>query len=51
MNLSMKQKQNEGHREQTGDCQGGWEWERDALGVRDQQKQRLEGIHQNDGTG
>ena len=23
MNLSMKQKQNQGHREQTGGCQGG----------------------------
>ena len=32
MNLSMKQKQNQGHREQTGDCQGegngrGLDWE------------------------
>ena len=32
MNLSMKRKQNHGHREQTGDCQGegggrGMDWE------------------------
>ena len=27
MNLSMKQKQNHGHREQTGGCQGGGVWE------------------------
>ena len=26
MNLSMKQKQNHGHREQTGSCQGGGGW-------------------------
>ena len=26
MNLSMKQKQNHGHREQTGGCQGGVGW-------------------------
>ena len=33
MNLSTKQKQNQGHREQTGGCQGGGGWERDGLGV------------------
>ena len=33
MNLSMKQKQNHIHREQTGSCQGGWEM--DGLGVWD----------------
>ena len=37
MNLSMKQKQNHIHREQTGSCQGGWEM--DGLGVWDQQMQ------------
>ena len=26
MNLFMKQKQNRGHREQTGGCQGGGGW-------------------------
>ena len=39
MNLSMKQKQNHGHREQTGGCQGGGGWERDGLRVWDQQMQ------------
>ena len=38
MTLSMKQKQNWGHREQTGGCQGGW-WETVGLGVWDQQMQ------------
>ena len=33
MNLSMKQKQNQGHREQTGGCQGGGDWERVGVGV------------------
>ena len=28
MNLSMKQQQNHGHREQTGGCQGGGGWGR-----------------------
>ena len=37
MNLSMKQKQNQGHRERTGGCQGGVGWERVGLGVWDQQ--------------
>ena len=39
MNLSMKQKQNQGHREQTGGCQEGGRWERVGLGVWDQQMQ------------
>ena len=39
MNLSTKQKQNQGHREQTGGCQGGGGWERDGLGVWSQQMQ------------
>ena len=30
MNLSMKQ--NHGHREQTGGCQGGGAWGRDGVG-------------------
>ena len=33
MNLSMEQKQNHGHREQTGGCQGGGGWGRDGVGV------------------
>ena len=37
MNLSMKQ--NQGHREQTGGCQGGGGWGRVGLGVWDQQMQ------------
>ena len=37
VNLSMKQKQDQGHREQTGGCQGGEELERVGLGVWDQQ--------------
>ena len=32
MNVSMKQKQNHGHREQTGGCQGGRGWERAGVG-------------------
>ena len=33
MNLSMKEEQNHGHREQTGGCQGGGGiWERDKVG-------------------
>ena len=32
MNLSMKQKQNHGHREQTCGCQGGGGWMRDGVG-------------------
>ena len=39
MNLSMKQKQNHGHKEQKGGCQGGQGWERIELGVSDQQMQ------------
>ena len=39
MNLSMKQKQNQGHREQTGGCQGGGGQERVGVGVWDQQMQ------------
>ena len=39
MNLSIKQKQNQRHREQTRGCQGGGCWERDGLGVWDQQMQ------------
>ena len=35
MNLSMKQKHNQGHREKTGGCQGGGGWERDGVGVWD----------------
>ena len=31
-NLSMKQKQNHGHREQTGGCQGERGWGRDGVG-------------------
>ena len=31
MNISMKQKQNPRHREQTGDCQGGGGWRRDGV--------------------
>ena len=31
MNLSMKQKQNHGHREQTGGCQGGGEGGRNRV--------------------
>ena len=39
MNLSMKQRQTHGHREQTCGCQGGGGWERNGLGVWDQQMQ------------
>ena len=31
-NLSMKQKQNHGHREQIGVCQGGGVWGREGVG-------------------
>ena len=41
MNLSMKQKQNQRHREQTGGCQEGGRWERVGLGVQDQQMQTV----------
>ena len=34
MNLSMKQKQNHGHGEQTGGCQGGENWGKDGVGGR-----------------
>ena len=33
----MKQKQNQGHGEQTGGCQGGGAWERARMGVWGQQ--------------
>ena len=33
MNLSMKQKENQGHREQTGGCEEGGAWGRDGVGV------------------
>ena len=39
LNLSMKHQQNQGHREQTGACQGEGRWERLALGVWDYQMQ------------
>ena len=32
MNLSLKQKQNQGHGEQTGGCQWGGDWGRDGVG-------------------
>ena len=35
MNLSIKQKQNHGHREQTDGCQGRGGWGRDGAGDRD----------------
>ena len=41
MNLSMKQKQNHGYREQTGGYQGGGGWGRDGLGVWGQQMQTI----------
>ena len=41
MNLSTKQKQTHRHREQTCGYQGGGEWERDGLGVWDQQMQTI----------
>ena len=31
MNLYMKQEQNQGHREQTGDCPGGGDWGKDGV--------------------
>ena len=46
MNISMKQKQTQRHREQTCGCQGGGEWEREGLGVWDQQMQTI--IHRID---
>ena len=39
--LSMKQKQNHKCREQTGGCQWGERWERDGLGVWDQQMETI----------
>ena len=39
INLYVEQKQNHRHGEQTGGCQGGGGWERDGLGVGDQQMQ------------
>ena len=44
MNLPVKWKQNQGHREQTG-CQGGGGWERVGVGVWGQQMQT--GIYMN----
>ena len=40
-NESMKQKQNQRHREQTGGYQAGRRWERVGLGVEDQQMQTV----------
>ena len=37
MKLSMKQKQNQRHREETGGCQGGGGWGRDGMGSWGQQ--------------
>ena len=31
MNLYMKQEQNQGHREQAGDCPGGGDWGKDGV--------------------
>ena len=39
MNLSVKQKQNHGHREETGGCQGGGGWKTDGVRGWDQQIQ------------
>ena len=39
MNLSMKQKQNHRHREQTGGCQVRGGWRRDGVGGWSQQMQ------------
>ena len=39
MNLCTKRKQNHGHREQTGGCQGGGGWGRDGVGVWGKQMQ------------
>ena len=41
MNLSMKQKQTHRHREQICGCQDVGGWERDGLGVWDQQMQTI----------
>ena len=41
MDLSMKQKQNPGYKEQTGGCQGQGEWRRDRWGVWGQQIQTV----------
>ena len=41
MNISTKQKQTHRHREQTCGCQGGGVWEREGLGVWDQQMQTI----------
>ena len=37
MNLSVEQKQNQGHKEQTCDCQGGGGLGKDGVGGWDQQ--------------
>ena len=39
MNLAKKQKQNQGHREQTSGCQEGKGWQKVGVGVWDQQIQ------------
>ena len=49
MNPPMKQKQNQGHREQTGGRQGGGGWERVGLRVWDQHMQA--GIYRMDKQG
>ena len=41
MNLSMKQIQTHGHREQTGGCQGGGGWGRDGGGGWGEQRQTI----------
>ena len=42
MNLSTEKKQTNGHEEQTCGCQGGGVWERNGVGVWDQQMQTIE---------
>ena len=41
MNMSTKQKQTHRYRKQSCGCQGGWGWERDGVGVCDQQMQTI----------
>ena len=43
-NLAMKQQQSHGHREQTGDCQGGGGRERDGLEVWDQRQELVSAV-------
>ena len=40
----MKQQQSHGHREQTGDCQGGGGRERDGLEVWDQRQELVSAV-------